>query len=257
MNFTRLDSGLHPQGLQIEAIIEAKLQRFLVLGEKAIRWAVADAMTSAGADAQSHLRKVTPSYIDRPTPFTLRSIGRWPGYVKPTTLNQWIGFKAVRGGAAGHYLEPIVFGGSRRQKRSEERLNNAGIPERYLMPTGRYPAKLNTYGNISSGTYIQVLSQLKALSSLGFTGNASNSRRSKAKRSARPFFIHNSWRSKKGHRAVFTRVGKRKIGAVFFLTDTRPRYHKQFPAQDILAQRYQQRLSAALTLFLTRKLDKL
>lgn len=254
MTRTRFTSDLHPAGISIDTIIEAKLQRFLHLGEKPILWAVADAMTSAGADSQQHLRRVTPSYIDRPTPFTLRAIGRWPGYVKPPRLSQWVGFKAVRGGSAGHYLEPIVFGGSRRQKRSEQRLNNAGVRERFLMPTGLSPARLNRYGNVSSGTYTQVLSQLKALSGPGVDANATSSRRSKAKRKARPFFLQ---KTSNGKRAIYARVGKRTIRPVFTLTDAAPRYRRQFPAQDILANRYQQRLSAALTLYLNRKLEKL
>lgn len=251
---TRFESGLHPSGINIDTVIEEKLKKFLQLGEKQILWAVADAMTSAGADAQDHLRKVTPQYIDRPTPFTMRAIGRWPGYVKPPRLSQWIGFKAVRGGSAGHYLEPLVFGGGRRQKRAEQRLNNAGIRERWLMPTGLSPARLNRYGNVSSGTYVKVLSQLKAMSTSGSDANATGSRRSKAKRKAQPFFVQKIRGSK--NRAVYARIGNRKIRPVFVLTDNAPRYRRQFPAQDILATRYQQRLSAALTLYLNRKLQK-
>jgi hypothetical protein len=254
-----LTSDFHGDGIDLHLIIEPKLKRFLQVGPKAMAWALADAMTSAGKDSQEHLQRVTPQYVDKPTRYTLSSIGRWPGYVKPPGLSQWIGFKATRGGATSHYLEPMVYGGPRPQKRSEERLNSAGIRERFLMPTGLSPARLNQYGNITGGTYVMILSQLKAFNLAGYTANASRSARSLAKRKKRPFFVQSlqGINSSKAPAAVFARVGRRKIRPVFTLTNSQPRYDRRFPVPEILEVRYRQRFSAALSLYLQRKLDKM
>jgi hypothetical protein len=245
--------------IDVNPILERKLQEFFQLGEKKIRWAIADAMTSAGKDTTSHLKRIAPDHIDRPTPFTLRSVGRWPGYVKPQHLNQWVGFKKPSA-AARHYLEPIVFGGGRDQKRSEARLNTAGILTRFMVPTGLAPLGLNRYGNVPQGANTQVLSRLKAFNSAGFDANRSNSKRSKRKRKDRDFFAAKLPGTSTP--AIYARLGRRggkgkrfnAVRPVFILTNKQPRYSASFPVGELLSDRYRQRFSAAVTYYLRKKL---
>ena len=50
-------------------------------------------------------------------------------------------------------------------------------------------AIIDGYGNMSRGQIVKILSQLRAFSAAGFDANATNSRRSKAKRAREAYFV--------------------------------------------------------------------
>jgi hypothetical protein len=191
------------------------------------------ALNFAAWDAQKELKKQTPRYVDRPTPWTVNST-----FVKkatPEDLSLFLGFKdsAAKGTPAAKFLQPIVAGQARRQKASERRLarSSAVFQNRYLVPTGKAPLTLDQYGNVPRGKMTQVLSRIKALESSGFTANASSSRRSRAKRAQADFFI--------GYRAntpitINQRVGRGYVN-VFNITK-QPQYTQRFPVKDILSK---------------------
>jgi hypothetical protein len=195
-------------------------------------------MNYAAYDAQKELRKQTPRYVDRPTPWTVNST--FVQKSTPENLALALGFKdtAVKGTPAAKFLQPLVGGQPRSQKPSERRLarSSAVFQNRYLVPTGKSPLTLDQYGNVPRGKMTQVLSRIKALESIGFTANASGSRRSRAKRRLNDFFI--------GYRAnapitINQRVGRGYVNV--FNIVKQPKYQATFPVRSILQDKFNER----------------
>ena len=122
--------------------------------------------------------------FDRSTAWTLNSL-----YVKGATkqsLTARVWFKDYDD--PRHYLLPQVYGGSRPQKRLEVLLTRLGVmraDERAVPAAG---ARLDAYGNMGRGQVQQIISQLKGFYLAGASQNASNSKRSRAKRAAESYF---------------------------------------------------------------------
>lgn len=214
----------------------------------------AKAMTYAAKDAQKLLRQRTPSYVTSPTRWTLNSTFVLPA--TPANLSVTLGFKdwASKGTPAAKYLQPIVGGGVRRAKSTERQLQRAGLisSRQFLVPTGVFPLKFDSKGNLSGGSYTQVLSRLRALGEQGYAGNASGSQRSTGKRASRDYFIGEA----QGKRGIQARVGPKPTGkggkgsakggrpmtaglargfhTVFNIVDQAPKYRPQFPARQIM-----------------------
>jgi hypothetical protein len=188
----------------------------------------------AAWDAQKKLRADTPRYIDRPTRWTVNSTFVLKS--TPENLSLAVGFKdqAAKGTPAAKYLQPIVAGEARRQKASERRLgrSSALFANKYLIPTGKAPLTLDAYGNVPRGKMTQVLSRINALSSTGFDGNRTNSRRSRGKRKQNDFFI-----GFRGGRPITInqRVGRGYVN-VFNIVSSPPKYDARFPVKEILSR---------------------
>ncbi|HDR9028739.1 TPA: hypothetical protein QDB14_002938 [Burkholderia vietnamiensis] len=101
--------------------------------------------------------------FDRPTTYTLNSVAVLKR-ASASNPSATIGFKtfAFKGTAAGDYLKPQVFGGSRPLTRFEQMLALSG-----KLPNGDYvqPTSANvrdSFGNVPRGVYSAVASQIRA-----------------------------------------------------------------------------------------------
>lgn len=241
---------------------------------KQLPWAIARAMTESAKKAQVALKAQTPKYVQKPVPFTMNST--FVRFASPRKLEAWVGFKdfAPKGTPAGKYLQPMTGGGPRRPKSTERQLQTAGLlrPGEFIVPTGVTPLKLNQFGNLTGGTYTQVLSRLKALGEQGYSGNVSGAPGSQSKRSARDYFIGAPGSLPRGIQA---RVGRRPKGnggrgsikggrpvtsnlprgfhTVFYITRT-PTYRAVFPIQKILQGTFANTFNANLQSSLQRAL---
>lgn len=221
--------------------LKALQRHFTTLSSKNIRYSVANAMTASAKSAQAALRAQMDSKIKGgAVPFTRNST--YVRFARPTDLTAEVGFKqyATKGTAAGRYLQYASRGGQRVAKSSERQLRSAGLigPNQFIVPTDVRPLKLNKYGNLTGGTYTQVLSRLKALGEQGYSANTSNSKRSQGKRRQRDYFIGRPGGLPLG---IYARLGKRpKNGGlpqgfhtVFYVTG-QPNYQPTFPIKKIL-----------------------
>lgn len=242
---------------------------------KQLPWAIAKAMTESAKKSQVALKAQTPRYVRNPVPFTMNST--FVPYASPKNLEAWVGFKdyAPKGTPAAKYLQPMVGGGVRRPKSSERQLQSAGLlrPGEFIVPTGVTPLKLNQYGNLTGGTYTQVLSRLKALGEQGYSGNVSGASRSQSKRSARDYFLGAPGGLPRGIQA---RVGRKPKGTggrgsakggrpvtsnlprgfhtVFYIT-RQPTYTGKFPVQSILGNTFNNNFGKQLRAALERELE--
>lgn len=205
--------------------------------KKHIPFATVYAMTLTAKDVAWEEIGVMQRVFDRPTPYTLNAIA-----VKPATMRSKIASVEFKEGFAGtpakRFLNPQVNGGARSQKSHELQIAPLLRGYSYLVPAKGFP--LNAYGNVPGGTIRKIISQLKV--SKDQTSNASQSRRSKAKRKAQAFFIP------KGGRVILERKGRTVTPALVGVRA--PRYAKRFPfyetAQQVIAERLDVNFEIAL-----------
>lgn len=171
-----------------------EVQKALGRLQKQLPFAMAAALTRTAHDVRDAERKEMARAFDRPTRYTLNSL-----YVKPATKAQLVARVWVKDSdRAAHYLLPQIWGGSRPMKRFEELLRQRGIMganERAVPGEG---AKLDAYGNMSRGQIVQILSQLRTFNLAGFDANATNSKRSRAKRAKVKYFFARQGESRVG-----------------------------------------------------------
>lgn len=154
--------------------------------DKQVRFAASLTLNRlATGPVRDALRREMTDSLDRPTPFTLRSIA----LVKAATredLSAVIDFKDVAGGQrpAANYLRWQAQGGERRLKGFERMLRSIGVlPGGYFIVPGQ-GAQLDAYGNVSRGLIVAILSYFRAFpeDGRGWKMNATDaSRRRKAK----------------------------------------------------------------------------
>lgn len=192
--------------------------------EKQIPFATALALTKSAQAAQKDLIAAMSSHLDNPTPFTLRST-----FVRPATKNKLVaevGIKdfAAKGTPAARYLFPQIHGGKRGDKRSERAMRFAGLlkPGQYLIPGD--DAKLNKYGNLTSGQVVKALSAVRGqIDPAQNTGSQRST--AKQKRSGRQYiFMPNA--------GIFYRQGKSLRS--FLIIGNQPSYQKRFDFNGIM-----------------------
>lgn len=244
---------------KMDLLIKTDMPRILAwTGElsKEVRIKVADSMTEGARAAERAIKAQAQTKIDRPTSWTINST-----FVKPARSNNLavrFGFKdyAVKGTAAAKYLQPMATGTPRGHKGSERLLQRAGLigGNQYIVPTGVTPLKLNQYGNLTAGRYVQVLSRLSALGEQGYTANVAASGRSQGKRSQADYFVGKPGGAR-GH--IYARVGNRPKGnpggigrpmtvglkrgfhTVFSVTSRQPKYALRFDTEKVLSQTFE------------------
>lgn len=152
---------------------------------KQVPFALARALTRTGQQVKVAEVEEMRRTFDRPTNFTLNAL-----YLKTATkadLQARVFFKDT--GTRPHFLLPQIEGGDRPLKRFEQRLVRAGYmyPNEVAVPAAG--ARLDSYGNVSRGQIVQILSQLQTAAVVGDFSDATNSKRSRAKRAKEAYFV--------------------------------------------------------------------
>ena len=135
--------------------------------------AIATALSRTAVQVRDKMRQEMVRTLDRPTPYTINSL-----YTVPATadrLEAKVRFKDDRAVSSGtpatYYMTPNVEGGQRRAKGLEKALRTVGVlPDGWLVVPGP-GAVLDSYGNVSRGQIVQVLSQLRITIVAGSTRN--------------------------------------------------------------------------------------
>lgn len=195
--------------------------QFVQTTRKQIDFATVKALNEVGTLARGKVVRRMTEVFDRPTRYTLNSTR--VEYLKRGDLKREVAvtfkderFTAKKDTPPFKYAAPNVFGGVRGLKRFEVALRYFGLmaADEYAVIAKGYPT--NAYGNLTAGTYRRLLSQLKASEIVaGATSNASQSRRSKAKRASRSFFVATGRQreTSRDQRGRFSRSGGRAATA--------------------------------------------
>ncbi|MBF0260444.1 MAG: hypothetical protein HQL97_01230 [Magnetococcales bacterium] len=156
--------------------------------EKQVRFATSVAINRTASVAKDALKVEMAKVFDRPNPFTMNALKFNIGNKNKPKATLW--FKDRFWYADGefltgesrykHYLEPQVYGGSRPFKNFEAALyKHLHLPKGWFAVPGMH-ARLDRYGNMSSGQIVQILSGLRVFGEVGYIAN--RSRRAGAKR---------------------------------------------------------------------------
>jgi len=240
--------------LQITTNIPEKIGKLALLTDLQFRFAVAQAMTDSAKAGQRAITDSMSRYIDRPTPFTQRST--YVSFANPNKLRAEVGFKqfATKGTPAGVYLSAMARGGDRPAKRSEQVLRRGGAIQsgQYIVPRREWQG--DPYGNVPRGTMSMVLSQLKAYRGDLASLNASNSARSRRKRTqAGQFFMSRSGR------AILYRApdGRREqIETAFMVLDDAPNHERRFPIVRLLNEEIDRSYPRLIQTSLRKELER-
>lgn len=204
------------------------------------------ALTKTAQDIKAAEIASMKAVFDRPSRFTLNAL-----YMKPAKKNDLVAavyFKEGFGSIpAWRYLGPQVEGGARQHKSHEKRLIRAGHmrDDEYAVPG--QGAKLDQYGNLSGPTIERILSQVQAAEQFsGYQANATDSRRSKAKRkkSGTYFVLRPDGAGRaKGSVApgIYLRQNLNQIVPVIMFVRA-PRYRKRFPFYETAREVFSARL---------------
>lgn len=121
--------------------------------------------------------------FDRPTDYVLNALRSTPATKShPVATVEFKDF-STKSVPAKRFLNPEISGGPRSRKSHELRLGTI-LGTQYVVPGKDMP--LDAHGNLKAATYMQIVSQLKVAADA--SQNASNSRRSKAKRKTNAFY---------------------------------------------------------------------
>ena len=167
-----------------------EVQRHIDLVGKQARFAAAVALTKTARDVKAALVEEMARTFDRPTAYTLRSLFMRGATKDRLKAEVWVkDDRAGSGTPATRYLLPQIEGGNRGLKGFERRLVSQGVMrdnERAVPAAG---AKIDAYGNMSRGQIVQILSQIGNRAFHGDYSTATNSKRSRAKRSQVAYFV--------------------------------------------------------------------
>ena len=218
----------------MEFSIKADTRRFEAMNDEVRRqlpYATSLAVNNVAKRIREEEKRQMARVFDNPTPFTLRSVLiEWANKRKPWG-RVFIRDEAFKGTAPVKYMGPEVYGEQRRTKRFERSLIHKGI-----MPAGMYVvpgsgAKLNRYGNITPGTFTQILSALGA--NADWMQNRTGSRRSNRNARGKAYFVAKI----KGVLGVWQRYGAggRSAKPILIFTRNKPDYKTKFPFHRISA----------------------
>jgi hypothetical protein len=172
--------------------------------------------------------------IDRPTRWTMNSLFVQAGTKQKPEARVAFKDRASNGTPAGQYLQPQVFGGDRKQKRSERALIHMGKmgPRQYVRPGAG--AKLDRHGNITKAGMSRILGHVKTQGAIPASGMQRTSR-------GGDFFFAEI----DGNKGVWQRVRSGfgdGVRPVLMQMDRAPRYRKRFAffevAQNTVRARY-------------------
>jgi hypothetical protein len=177
--------------IKIDSNFKDLERKFAAYG-KQVRFAAATTLTEQAKVARKEVQSAMQTAFDAPTRWTLE--GMRIQAARPNKLEAGLFFKDGKQGdpkSPLHYLIPQIYGGARRTKRFEGRFRMHGYisGQERLIPT-KY-AQLDAFGNMGRGQLTKILSQLKTAVVQGDYSNATDSRRSRAKRANVRYFWSN------------------------------------------------------------------
>lgn len=138
---------------------------------KHVRFAAAVALTRTAVAVRDEQQRLLPGELDRPKPQTVRAM-RFTR-ATPSNLSAVVEFnkRGMGGAPAAEYLGHNISGGRRGMKRSEQMLMAAGILPRGCSTIPGSAASLDSYGNMSRGQIVSILSYFKAFGIAVFAEN--------------------------------------------------------------------------------------
>lgn len=145
------------EGEQGKATMQQAIQQ---MSARRMAAACATALTRTGQQIKTGFVDEIKAKIDRPTPYTLRSVYLRGATAQRLEAEVWLKDDASGGLPATKYLGPLVDGGPRSTKRFELALQSRGTMPKGWRVVPAAGARLDQYGNLSRGQIAQIIAQL-------------------------------------------------------------------------------------------------
>jgi hypothetical protein len=258
--------------LDLAELNQLKVNISRVIGQ--FEWITARAMTTAAKASRDAIRsQILPQVQGGATAWTKR--GLIVEFARPDSLRSQAGFqygegkwedsafsRKAGGVPAGRYMGINASGGDRKPKGFELQLRRAGLVGRgdFVVPNSRWRG-VNAQGNVTGGTYRQVLSRVGAAMA-GSTQTAGNKRRASV-----DYFIARGdeagisrWQLGAQPRFIAERAGagpkggtgkgsgkpgrpqtvgyKRGFSTAMSIVNDAPNYERKFPIQSVAMREY-------------------
>jgi len=228
--------------------LELQAKRYERLHQKIIPAATIDSLNWTAYDLRDQLKEEIEKVFDRPTRFTTNSVEVLKATLNRPAATVRLKDYSSKAAPAAVWLAPQVYGGDRREKRSEKLLRDRGI-----LPAGMYVApgsgmKLDSMGNVGRGQMQKILSGLGAQSDV--YQRSTNSKRSIGNR--RRFFVMTKGKTPLG---IAERFGKQREQVRMVLAFIRkPSYSQRFDFYGIADQYIDEHLPINFDKALARRL---
>lgn len=217
------------------------------LSEHGIKDAMKFALNITAARCKTAVVASMEDVFDRPTPFTLRAFRVEQATTKNLVASVEAKDLAAKGTAAGEYLKPQIFGGGRPLKRFEQLLAPWSGGQ-YVVPGPG--AQLDSYGNISRGQIVQILSRLRSMSDTSQNvASKTLNRLKKQKKNARGSLTEYFIARDKGNgrpRGIFKLVGRGHVVPVLWFTQGKPTYGVRLKFDEIVQETANREIPLAL-----------
>lgn len=163
--------------IKVQIDCSKTLQLLKRLSDTGVNTAMAKALNDSAFAARSTIQKGMDTSFDRATPYIRKSVWVTPATPDRLTAEVRPTYFGGKGVDPQKILQAEVFGGSRRLKRSEVALRNAGIlPAGYVTVPGA-ACPLDGYGNIKGSFLVQLISYFKAFGEQGYRANMTDKRK--------------------------------------------------------------------------------
>lgn len=219
------------------------------VAQRQLPFAIARTLTASAKKAVADdLPAAMKSAFDKPTPYTLRVLAFLPA--TKTKLQAQILPRAFagKGNVAWQYLDPEVVGAPRGAKRGEKRLQALLGGPAFLIPAKG--TKLDSYGNVSRGQMVKILSGLGALIDRAQNATAKSAKRSKRlvarhgkRRNNSQYFVGRSRSTSKRVSlakgkpiAIYELKGKGRVVPVLVISPRPPKYRPRFAFGPVVAR---------------------
>ena len=216
------------------------------LSEKRIPWAAANALNDTAKDVLTHMQDRMEVVFDRPTRFTKNAFMVWKA--NPRTMTAAVQERPSVG--QRHFLKVQERGGARGATGLESllssRLAYEGVLRAAIPADG---AKLDAFGNWSTGERNQVLSALGAQRDT--RSNATTASRKRNKKRANYFVPKHGLTP-----GVYRREASGALNIVLAFVDHAPVYERRLGFYDGAAEVFEDRLPINLRASLERELAK-
>jgi len=207
----------------VQGIDEVR-EQFKHLLPSQIRFSALVATDRMAEQTQSRMYAEMHRVFDRPTPYTMNALKIKRPSMQDMTAE--VGFKESWAARSTRYLNPQVEGGTRPPKIFEMFIQERATTFNLRGGYGVYPrgttfapargARINAYGNMSSGQIQQILAGLGAMTDV----YSNTTKRSKARKKRTGHYVATP-------RAIWF-VDKGKMTPLLFVMKSRPLYRKRY-----------------------------
>lgn len=215
--------------IDTQGLGQARRELVARFSDRRLRAAMATAATRTVRELKQRWQQQFDQAFDRPTYATSRAVRTTMATAAKLQAEVFVQDKADRGTAPVEWLLPEEKGGARGLKKFEAALQAQGSMPRGWRAVPGPAAKLDGYGNVSRGQIVQVIAQLGAQYSPGYSRVISASA---AKRAARAAALGRAYvailpgdKAEKRTPGVYERKGKGLLPVFLFVS--RVQYRKR------------------------------